>query len=108
RSCSTRSTSRGTSTIIRATTATSTRTTTPKPRSSPRLGPASGCLAVALAWTLFAFGGLPTWTLAPAAGALALAAVCIRPHIPHSIELVLAGLVLTQVVLGGVELVLVA
>ncbi|PYR59688.1 MAG: hypothetical protein DMF91_14155 [Acidobacteria bacterium] len=56
-------------------------------------------------WTLFAFGGLPTWTLAPAAAAIALAAVLIRPQIPHPTSRVLDGLLLACVACAALQLV---
>src|SRR5439155_276567 len=58
-----------------------------------------------LVWTLFAFGGLPTWTLAPAAAAIALAAVLIRPQIPHPTSRVLDGLLLACVACAALQIV---
>ena len=41
----------------------------------------AAALAVVLAWTFFAFGGVYSWSLVPAIGALALVAVVQRPAI---------------------------
>jgi hypothetical protein len=63
----------GTSSTIRATTATSTRTTTPRPLSSQQTAaarresrPASAWLLLGIAaWAVFAFGGTYQWTTVP-------------------------------------------
>jgi O-antigen ligase len=65
----------------------------------------AACLASVLTWTLFAFGGAYVWTLVPAAVAILVAIVAVRPRIADPNQRTLDFALIGCVVVGLFQLV---